>query len=477
MAVSEAALRSAHAAPPKAAAAPPKAATAPPKAAAAPSNPDSAAQTKELAAAARAAETARNGVVAVRAKVKAMASERRVADAAAQSAQRAVAAHFQQGAAAYKKYADAEKTHKSGAPTTPIAGLELAKGELGAGLEQAASLQKNASTLGALEATLEQQVNDAAQGAANAKASAASAVAAAKKLKASADSATKAALDASQQATSARNESGFASTAAFAALRARRQREATALTASINGAKATLVEVNQAWTKAQAALPKPIDPKAWREIFPEPNRVAVGVRQLSGPEEDALLRKFFPKFMKPNASCPEAWQPGMGHDNDQARAAGMFSPQVTAAVEGAFTHPGAKERLLQVRLCECTGTHVEGYGTGRWILVDGNRTLVNVETFGLTGVGFVEDVDGDGMLDFTQIVSDGHQGMENTSGQLSTFAGGKLHDLQPLSGSSDPCNAGEEMAGHDAERVSTRTLVRNSPKLEFKEEETRSRCF
>ncbi|MET0792501.1 MAG: hypothetical protein ABW061_13350, partial [Polyangiaceae bacterium] len=334
----------------------------------------------------------------------------------------------------------------------------------------------SADTLAALEATLDQQAADALKAATDAKAAAANATALALKLKGIADSANKAALDAQQQATSARAESGLASSAAYATSKARREHDAAELSTNLDAAKATLLEVNKALKAAQPPIAVPLDPKKWRELYPSPNRVAAGVTTLKPAEEDALLRRFFPKFMKPNAQCPESWQPGMGHDNDQARAAGMFAPQVNLAAEGAFTRAGAKERLLQVRLNECTGSHVEGFGTSRWILIDGSRTLLNDEAFGLTQVGFVEDVDGDGVLDFTQVTSDTHQGSSMTDVVLSTFAGGKLHDLHNTS-ESDPCGAGPEMAGQDAQRIATRLLVRNSPKLEFKDVESRSRCF
>jgi len=249
-----------------------------------------------------------------------------------------------------------------------------------------------------------------------------------------------------------------------------------ALRKSLTTAAAADVNKSSKESRATKAAPTPIDPKAWRELYPTPNRTAAGVRTLADTEANALLRRFFPRFLGPKAQCPEAWGPGM-HTNEEALKAGLFSPQVNLAIEGAITRSGAKEQLLQVRLGECTGSHAEGYGTARWIVVDGNRTLLNEEGFGLTAVGLVEDVDGDGVLDFTQITSDMHQGMEDTSVVLSTIAGGKLHDLHELGGDTDPCAADEAMVGHDAERVRSKVLVRNSPKLEFKVLASKSRCF
>lgn len=432
---------------------------------------------KELTRAMRKVEGARAAASQAHAKVKQLAAQRKTNEPVAQALAREVSAHLQKAKALEQKYALAEKARKQSAPPTPTADLMAAQAELASTLSRAGELQQSAQALGLLEAELDKAAGEALAAAADAQQAARDATTAAQRLAQLAkDSKTLAGL-VDQEGRGARADSGLALASAYQDVKARREREAKALAASVDVAKTLLARVNDGLGAAKVSTSSAAsnDAKTWRSIYPaSPARTPP--TKLSRNDEAALLKRFFPKSLAEKTDCPNGWGPGE-HSNDEARAAGMFKPQVLASLEGPFTRRGAKERLLWVRVNECTGAHVEGYGTARLILVEGARTVINQELFGLSSIDLVDDLDGDGVLELTQVSSDMHQGMTDTSVSLSSLSGGKLHDLESFGGESDPCAAGEELVGNDAERSELRVLARSSPKLEFKTEEKKSRCF
>lgn len=220
--------------------------------------------------------------------------------------------------------------------------------------------------------------------------------------------------------------------------------------------------------------PPSLDPNKWYELYP--SSTVPQPKQLASAAANALLKRFFPKFLARGTECPEEWLPG-SRSMAEARTAGMFSPEITAALVGAFTRRGASEQLLHVRLHECSGSHAEGYGTSRVIVVEGNRTIVNEEGFGLTRFGVAADVDGDGVLEFTQVTSDTHQGLEQVNVSLASLLGGRLRDVRDLGQENIPCNAGVQMVGADAMVETFRVQFRQAKTPQFKNLEKRTPCF
>lgn len=79
-----------------------------------------------------------------------------------------------------------------------------------------------------------------------------------------------------------------------------------------------------------------------------------------------------------------------------ARRLGAASPVVDSLKEGSFGGPGQKETAYLVHVGECNGTHADGFGSKRLVVLNQGRVVANLEV-PFEHLETTRDVDGDGV--------------------------------------------------------------------------------
>jgi len=99
------------------------------------------------------------------------------------------------------------------------------------------------------------------------------------------------------------------------------------------------------------------------------------------------------------------------------------SPEVAGFVAGAFTKPGAKQKLVFYQVCQ-TGN---GFGWVGLVLIEGGMVVGNYvsETGWIVSIGTVPDINQNGLDEFTLAYSGGmHQGHGGVGVDLMEFSAG-----------------------------------------------------
>lgn len=177
-----------------------------------------------------------------------------------------------------------------------------------------------------------------------------------------------------------------------------------------------------------SSSPPPAGP-LWEVLYSSSPDVSVpdSRERLTPPEQAKILHTLFDRYIEsgvcaplPDSSAPPSLE--------QARAMGQFRPVVGDAIAGSFTAPRTRQLLLLVHVGECYASAEQRYGTKRFVVMQGDTPVLNVET-GVTNLEAAKDLDLDGILEVLAVVDATRQGLVEKQAMLFSFAGSKLTPL------------------------------------------------
>jgi hypothetical protein len=182
---------------------------------------------------------------------------------------------------------------------------------------------------------------------------------------------------------------------------------------------------------AEAPPPAP----RWEVLYSSSPEVSVvdSRTRLTPPEQAEILHRLFDRFIE-SGVCAPAPDPNATPNLEEARATGQLRPAIGDAVAGAFTAPGEKELLLLVHVGECHANAEQRYGTRRFVVMQGDTPVVNVET-GVTHLATAKDLDRNGTLEVLTVTEGTRQGTLEKQAMLFSFVAGKptpLDDMGPV---------------------------------------------
>jgi hypothetical protein len=181
-------------------------------------------------------------------------------------------------------------------------------------------------------------------------------------------------------------------------------------------------------TEAPVAPPAP----SWQVLYSSSTEISVpdSRTRLTPPEQANILHTLFDRFIE-SGVCASRSDPSAPPNLEDARATGQFRPAIGDAVAGSFTAPGVKELLLLVHVGECHANAEQRYGTRRFVVMQGDTPVVNVET-DVTHLESAKDLDLNGTLEVLAVAEGTRQGVLEKQAMLFSFVGGKLNALDIL---------------------------------------------